>query len=586
MESKNDLGIPLLHSESFSSSSRDVRLAVSETPRTEKLDGDDADDAEKTFEEFVRENTFPQFKDYYVDHKRLAKYNAAVKSRRLGAEKQFVECLEFEWIKYTSFLRKTIASLDAAAPTKSLRADVLRANRFAALNRTILREAIVAHDQISTRAPLFPAWRFKINEPWHEPLIKILHKISAVYDRERSELSGVGIDQENFVRESIKFFVRPDRIVDVIAEVIPHLPIYTFAKSDQALCPIDSVYLDDTMHTSYQHRLLKRENNKLVRLRWYGKDRRKVFCERKVHHESWSGRDSSKKRFELRGRDVLPFLRGQKVPDRPIAHQIHDIVRSKQLHPSVRTSYKRLAFQKQGSNAIRLSLDTNLTMIRETTSHLEWFTPENELSDEDVHYFPFAILEIKLQGTFVTQPPIWIQHLMESSTLNKMFAFSKFCHATFALYPGLRVPYWIEQYADDFPLLSARQKGGNTQPASIFGSTQTKSKTIVEKVRVDPKAFWSIEKLFIKWLEMALVILVVGIALLKVAPTMGHTMIACGAFVTLYALARYYHRLNGLYHRKVITYHDSFGPAVLAGFILLAIVLSETHGVDIARNLT
>ena len=83
MESKNDLGIPLLHSESFSSSSRDVRLAVSETPRTEKLDGDDADDAEKTFEEFVRENTFPQFKDYYVDHKRLAKYNAAVKSHRV-----------------------------------------------------------------------------------------------------------------------------------------------------------------------------------------------------------------------------------------------------------------------------------------------------------------------------------------------------------------------------------------------------------------------------------------------------------------------------------------------------------------------
>eukprot|EP00943_MAST-04B_sp_MAST-4B-sp1_P008181 g8181.t1 len=560
---------------------------MAETPWTEKVEGDDGDDAENTFEEFVRENTFPHFKDYYVDHKRLAKFNAAVKSRRLGAEKQFVECLEFEWLKYSSFMGKTVASLDAAAPTKSLRVEVLKANRFAALNRSILRKAIVAHDRISTQAPLFPAWRFKLNEPWHEPLIKILHKISAVYEGERSKESGVGIDQENFVRESIKFFVRPDRIIDVIAEVIPHLPIYTFAKSDQALCPIDSVYLDDTKHTSYLQRLLKRENNKLIRLRWYGKDQRKVFVEQKVHHENWSGRDSSKNRFQLRDREVLPFLRGQKVPDRPIAHQIQDILRSKLLHPSVRTSYKRLAFQKQGSNTIRLSLDTNLTMIRETTSHLEWFTPENELSDSDIHYFPFAVLEIKLQGTFVKQPPIWIQHLMASSALNKMHAFSKFCHATFALYPGLRVPYWIEQYAGDFPLLSARQRGGNTQPASIFGwGENAKPKTIVERVRVDPKAFWSIEKLFIKWLEMALVIFVVGIALVRVAPAVGHMMIVCGALVTLYSLARYYHRLNGLYHRKVITYHDTFGPAMLTGIILLAIVMSETHGADIVRSVT
>jgi SPX domain protein involved in polyphosphate accumulation/uncharacterized membrane protein YidH (DUF202 family) len=583
-DSTQSWDIPLLRQEeSRPQSTGDVRLEVTKIPRPKNVRPGVDEDDEETFAAHVRENIFPSFKDHYADHARLMASVSAVRARRAGAEKQFVERLEFEWIKYTSFLRQTIAALDATAPTKSLRADVLQANRFAGLNRSILRKVVAAHDRVTTHGPLLPAWRFKLDESWHEPLVKILRKISAEYERERGDQSGIGVDQENFVRKSFKYFVRPEALIDVVAEVIPHLPVYTFTDEAPALCSVDSVYLDDTEHTTYQQRLLKRENSKLVRLRWYGNDQRHIYVERKVHHESWTGQDSSKNRFHLSNRQVLPFLRGQNVPDRPIAREIHGIVASNRLYPTVRTSYKRLAFQKRGSNTVRVSLDTELTMRRETTSHLEWFTPEGELSDSDVHQFPFAVLEIKLQGKFVEQPPIWVRHLMSSSALTAVDKFSKFSHATFALYPGLRVPYWIEEYADDFPALCAREKGSNVQPTSVLDWGRPEKKTIVEGVRVDPKAFFGIERTFMNWLQMALIILLVGISLLQVPAAdalkgMAHTLIAAGSFLTLYALGRYYHRLDGLYHRKAIVYHDAYGPAILAVFLLAAAFVSEFSG--------
>ena len=41
------------------------------------------------------------------------------------------------------------------------------------------------------------------------------------------------------------------------------------------------------------------ENNKLIRIRWYGDEMDNVFVERKVHHDNWTLLSSSKDRFQI-----------------------------------------------------------------------------------------------------------------------------------------------------------------------------------------------------------------------------------------------------------------------------------------------
>ena len=45
--------------------------------------------------------------------------------------------------------------------------------------------------------------------------------------------------------------------------------------------------------------------------------------------------------------------------------EVQRVVDSKQLHPMVRTQYMRTAFQIPFDATVRVSLDTNLTMIKE-----------------------------------------------------------------------------------------------------------------------------------------------------------------------------------------------------------------------------
>ena len=48
-----------------------------------------------------------------------------------------------------------------------------------------------------------------------------------------------------------------------------------------------------------------------------------------------------------------------------IALQVRQVVDSKQLAPMIRTQYMRTAFQIPYDATVRVSMDTNLTMIKE-----------------------------------------------------------------------------------------------------------------------------------------------------------------------------------------------------------------------------
>lgn len=103
--------------------------------------------------------------------------------------------------------------------------------------------------------------------------------------------------------------------------------------------------------------------------------------------------------------------------------------------PLLQTSYRRTAFQLSTDNIVRVSLDTDLMMTRDTPNCR---TPGDWCRDtgafppgpSDAVHFPYGVVEVKLQA----KPPAWLTKLVDSGLLMVVPKFSKFLHGTAALY--------------------------------------------------------------------------------------------------------------------------------------------------------
>ncbi len=195
---------------------------------------------------------------------------------------------------------------------------------------------------------------------------------------------------------------------------------------------LTSIYFDSIQATCYKERIRRLESARLLRFRWYGHNdgskSKEIFVERKVHHESWNTESSAKDRFPLQQRHILPFMTGQfdyethfdqlisqvertKGPgaakkiqaQKTLAQEVSDMLHQLRMQPMIRTSYYRCAFQLSTDNAVRISLDTQMVLINEyrTDGHVTepWCRLATDvLVDNDIIRFPYAILEVKLQG--------------------------------------------------------------------------------------------------------------------------------------------------------------------------------------------
>lgn len=209
-------------------------------------------------------------------------------------------------------------------------------------------------------------------------------------------------------------------------------------------------------------------------------DTETVFLERKTHREDWTGEKSVKARFSLKEKNVNAFLSGKmsvdsvfqkmrrdgKKSDKEIsdleqlAQEIQYSVISRRLLPVTRSFYNRTAFQLPGDARVRISLDTQLTLIREdnldgrTRCGKNWRRmdigidhPFSQLPPEDIERFPYAVLEVKLQTQAGQDPPEWARELIRSHLVEAVPKFSKFIHGTATLFPTRihLLPYWNPQ---------------------------------------------------------------------------------------------------------------------------------------------
>jgi SPX domain protein involved in polyphosphate accumulation len=418
-------------------------------------------------------------------------------------------------------------------------ADVHDLAKFVQVNYTGFYKIIKKHDVRGSRTKR-PLWWSRLTTAqkmtgWHlkpvfesrlkaKPFYKENYdasvvKLSKLYDLVRTRGnpvkgdSAAGGSQASFIRHTTKYWVHPDNVTELKLIILKHLPVLVFNASKEfeaADSAITSIYYDNPETWNlYEGRLKKTEGAEAIRLRWYGgMQTETIFVERKTHREDWTGEKSVKARFSLKEKNVNSYMRGELLPaaifekakkegkkslkaiaeDERLASEIQYSVLKKGYKPVCRSFYNRTAFQLPADARVRISLDTELTMVREdnldgakragdnwrrTDIGIDY--PFSQLPPGDVVRFPYAVLEVKLQTQLGQEPPEWVRQLIASHLVEAVPKFSKFIHGVACLFPDRinLLPYWMPQMDVDIRK-PVSHDFGITRPANS-GTTTTSS---------------------------------------------------------------------------------------------------------------
>ncbi|KAG5988019.1 hypothetical protein E4U43_004854 [Claviceps pusilla] len=397
-------------------------------------------------------------------------------------------------------------------------ADVHDLAKFVQVNYTGFYKIIKKHDKMTGwhLRPVFDT-RLKAKPFYKENYDASVIKLSKLYDLVRTRGnpvkgdSAAGGGQANFVRQTTKYWVHPDNVTELKLIILKHLPVLVFNASkefEQQDSAITSIYYDnpDTWEL-YEGRLKKTEGAEAIRLRWYGgMQTETIFVERKTHREDWTGEKSVKARFSIKEKNVNAYMKGELLPaaifekarkegkksekaiaeDERLASEIQWSVLKKGYKPVCRSFYNRTAFQLPADARVRISLDTELTMVREdnldgrfrsgdnwrrTDIGIDW--PFSQLPSDDVVRFPYAVLEVKLQTQMGQEPPEWVRQLISSHLVESVPKFSKFIHGTACLFPSRinLLPFWMPQMDVDIRKPASHDFG--IRRPGLSGTTNT-----------------------------------------------------------------------------------------------------------------
>ncbi|KAI7904518.1 VTC domain-containing protein [Cokeromyces recurvatus] len=469
----------------------------------------------------LQDNIFPPWRLSYVAYDILKQ---ELKTRQLDHgwtqkdESDFVHLLDNELSKVYDFINAKLAEIDARIlycertiqtlqknPTMNSDAnysimdealtdilfDVNDLSKFTRINFTAIQKILKKHDRW-TGLDLKQTYVAKLRE---KPLDKqrfdvAIVYISALHDicRNRGKQSpgnnSAGGDQNAFERATAKYWIHPDNITEVKAIIMLHLPVLIFntaKKFEASDSAVSSIYFDNPNFDLYTGRLQRDEMAEAIRFRWYGPcSSKSIFIERKTHHATWMDGASVKDRFRVNEDQVNAFVTGEYTADQItnelqrknvdentvrdthfIASGIQTSFREKNLEPVLRVFYNRTAFQLPDSQRLRISLDTDLTFIRE--DHLDgvqrrhnnnWRRkdvnidpPFSYLKEPEILRFPYAILETKLQTHLGQEAPKWLTSLVESHLVHEVPRFSKYLHGACHFFRDRLplLPWWLSE---------------------------------------------------------------------------------------------------------------------------------------------
>ncbi|KAJ3093222.1 vacuolar transporter chaperone [Quaeritorhiza haematococci] len=500
---------------------------------------------------------FPEWKYYYVDYdglKKLLKAGTGPEGKfNDDDETNFLQKVEAELEKVAAFrhikgeeltrrvqhcetLVSKILASGADEPEAKFSAieeeinritvEVNELSKFTRLNYSGFIKIVKKHDK-HTSYMLKPMFNVRLGQkPFYKKSIdNLIIRLSKLFDTVRNKghrlppTTDAAPGSQNFVRRTTKYWVHPDNVTEVKCIILKYLPVLVFSSkgSREPNPAISSVYFDNDSFELYQGRIEKTEGAEAVRLRWYGTmDQQEIFIERKTHREDWTGESSVKQRFPIKEKYVNDFLKGTYKMDRTIqkmrerglksekelaelqqlSTEVQETVLKKKLHPMVRTFYNRTAFQLPGDARVRISLDTELTMIREDNfdavrSGDNWRRPDagidfpfNYLPSEDVTRFPYAVLEVKLQTQHGTEAPKWVEDLVKSHLVEEVPKFSKFIHGIATMLDShvSLLPFWLPQMDKDI-----RKPAPAGYRSQLTGRSPDSYKSPLDDIDVDVK---------------------------------------------------------------------------------------------------
>mmetsp|Transcript_22465 Transcript_22465/g.53899 ORF Transcript_22465/g.53899 Transcript_22465/m.53899 type:complete len:971 (+) Transcript_22465:80-2992(+) len=377
--------------------------------------------------------------------------------------------------------------------------DFISLEKFVNLNYQAFEKLLKNHDKLLPNTPCHQFYMAKLrNQDWiKSDFSDVFVALSDCHSLLRQDDAGVANNDaaQNFVRNTKKYWVPTEHVSTIKHVILQHLPVFRMWAGSGDSQLVNSVYFDNRQMQLYHGRMDKTPGAIALRLRWYGTEIKNVYVERKTHLDSWTGNVSVKERFSLEPEQVVPYLngsykvnefaddmkrKGKKDTDIQAAcklfSQIARVIESKQLGPTVRTQYMRTAFQIPFDSSVRISLDTNLAMVREDTCGYastiteRWRRDErNPVKASEHTHFPHAILEVKLQGE-VENPAQWVQDLLGGGMCTEVYKFSKFIHGGAVLLTELvaAAPYWIDD-------VSIRESVNASAPSVVKRTGKKKS---------------------------------------------------------------------------------------------------------------
>ncbi|KAM5441109.1 Phosphate metabolism transcription protein [Microsporum ferrugineum] len=385
--------------------------------------------------------------------------------------------------------------------------------KFSRINFTGFLKAAKKHDRRrGAKYKVRPLLQVRMAQlPFNsEDYSPLLYRLSAMFSFVRSVLGtdgqpapkdGPAADTQTG-REaytSHKFWVHADNLLEVKTYILRRLPVLVYnpntskeldvAQRDPALT---SLYFDSRSFDLYNQKVANQPAAGSLRLRWSGhlSDQVEVFLEKKTMNDGDSSREV---RVRMKKKHVNAFLNGSYKMEKIIhkievqgngdpqradhlkrdVEEIQEFIKSYGLEPMVRANYTRTAFQIPGDDRLRISLDTDLALIREDTLDFErpcrdpedWHRadidnrrmefPFSEIPRGEISRFPHALLEIKIRSSNGKRPGshthAWLSDLMSSHLVKEAPRFSKFVHGVAQLFEDNinSFPFWLSDLDTD-----------------------------------------------------------------------------------------------------------------------------------------
>lgn len=377
--------------------------------------------------------------------------------------------------------------------------DVNELKRFSRINFTGFLKAAKKHDRKrGARYKVRPLLQVRLSQlPFNtEDYSPLLYRLSTMYSFIRQILMADHKDgaEPNTGYEdytSYSFWVHMDNILEVKTHILRQLPVLVYNSQyskDLDLIPgnptMNSLYFDNPKFDLYSQKVGRAPEAGSLRLRWTGKleDKPEINLEKKIVTDS---NRSKQVRLQIKEKYIQPFLRGEYKMEKTIqkmqnkgngenteavevlkkkVEEIQSFVRENELQPVLRANYNRTAFQIPGNDKVRISLDTDLALIREDSldedrpcrEPTDWHRkdidegqmefPFSSIRTGEISRFPHAILDIKIKGKLGRNME-WVSDLMASHLVKPEPRFSKFVHGVAQLFEDNvnSFPFWLSE---------------------------------------------------------------------------------------------------------------------------------------------